>query len=148
MANWEVGQRVGTSRPINATAARVVQPGPKGLESRKRQSGTQSHAPLPMQPVPPTTEDLTGIMFGRFTVIGYGIRPSGKWAEAVWVCRCVCGCYMHRKTKAVTNPRNHRDCCDQCRHVEFLKREDLKRQLGYEAFNEWEKANDRREVGS
>lgn len=47
----------------------------------------------------PCFEDLTGISFGRFTVVGMSkIRTRGK---ANWSIRCVCGNYEHMKAKTI-----------------------------------------------
>lgn len=64
----------------------------------------------------PLFDNLTGVKFGRLTVFNYLGR--GKWQ-----CRCVCGNYCSRKSKAVKNPKNDHDACEECRELAFLKRE-------------------------
>ena len=56
-----------------------------------------------------TFKDLTGIRFGRMTVVGYSdIIPKR------WVCRCDCSAYELRSAKAIRNKENF-DMCYECR---------------------------------
>lgn len=110
--------------PVNATAARVVARG-EAYESKKKVLVTES--PFPMRTRPPLKNsiDLTGIRQGRLVVVGLSEDKRG-----VWVCRCDCGVYCHRKAKAIRNPRNHVDRCEECRHLAHLKRNDHYRRTG------------------
>ena len=65
----------------------------------------------------PNFTDLTGVKFGRFSVIGLASGFKGRW-----VARCVCGKYEMRRQKAIINKKNYGDCCAICRHLQFLKR--------------------------
>jgi len=111
-------------RPVDRTAARVTQPGPKGLESAQRIDAVFSATPLPMRPVLAQLADLTGLRCGQLTVIGLSVERAsgGSGGKCRWVCRCVCGYYVTRN-QAV-------DRCDRCRHTEGLQRETERRRLG------------------
>jgi hypothetical protein len=117
-----VNHKIATSVPINRTAARVVQRGPKGYESGKRILTDCSPVPLPTKPVPrkPQLLDLTGRVVGHLTVVGAGVKRSSN--GMLWVCRCVCGYYTTRRTGSLLNPANDADRCDRCREVAYLKR--------------------------
>jgi hypothetical protein len=121
-------ERIATLRAVNATAARVVSSGPKGYESTKNITATCSPAPLPIRDeLPNTAPDLRGVKRGRLTVIGFDAD------KPVWVCRCVCGYYVHRRTKSLCNESESKqyDACDRCREVDYLRRSSLFQQLGY-----------------
>lgn len=69
--------------------------------------------------------DLRGKKFGRFTVVGIA-----RDIRRQWVVRCACGTYSTRSAKAIKNPENVQDRCEHCRHVAFLKREEVWRRTG------------------
>lgn len=97
--------RILTSSPLNATAAKVTARGehwepegqiPPGLKHWK--------APPPMKhyevrSTSPGNVDLTGKKFGRFTVLGLWAETASDGAR--WVCRCVCGDYEARSSKSI-----------------------------------------------
>ena len=100
--------RIIGSGPANATAAKVTSraehwepatPLPPGMQHWK--------APPPMKrfivnPASPEHVDLTGKKFGRFTVVGFlDDDGGGKNRGCRWVCRCVCGDYEAKSTKAI-----------------------------------------------
>ena len=70
--------------------------------------------------------DLTGSVVFRLRVTGY--LGGGKWQ-----CRCVCGNYTSRKTRAIRSKGNTVDSCVQCRELAFLKRENAWRTTGKHA---------------
>ena len=111
------------SRPIDGNAARVAR---KGIDYRpdKKVTTLDSAYPIEAQTPPPQSEDLTGVKFGRFVVVGYYAK-GGKW-----VCKCSCGRYAIRRTKAIFNKENTQDRCQYCRQLAFLKREDHWRRTG------------------
>ncbi len=118
--------RIITSRPADRVASRVTQPGPKGLESKKRPSGDGTQAmPWPMRAVPANVPDLTGRVSGFLTVVGLShfIGNSTNGSPARWVCRCICGYYVIRKPKTIRRQRDECDACDRCRELQFLKRQ-------------------------
>jgi hypothetical protein len=122
--------KISLSKPINKTAAMVTS---KGYEYKpcKKIETQDTHLPIPIR-MPsqeilslPTFKSLTGYKFGRFTVLGIA-EEIGRG----WVVRCQCGTYTTRRSKAILNPNNRQDRCEQCRHLAFLKREDKWRRTG------------------
>lgn len=109
--------RIIASEPINRTAAQVMRRGvhwEKTLDAHE----VRSDIPLPTKPVYPGEFDLTGKVYGRLRVIGLGIK-QGK--QAVWVCRCICGHYCHKKARILRQPDQSRLMCQRCDHVDQLK---------------------------
>lgn len=118
----------GALRPADAVAARLVQR--ETIHNRlEHESGEiLSHAPLPMRrwlrsmETCPDARNLTGGVYGKLTVIGLSVRPGR------WVCRCSCGYYTHRTTKALKNPHNTQTACDRCMWT---------KKIASEAFRDW-----------
>lgn len=114
------GIATGAMRPLNGTAARVVQRETVHNRLEHESGEILSHAPLPMRPWLRSMEtcagarDLTGRVYGSLTVVGLSVRPKR------WVCRCSCGYYTHRTTKALKNPANFRTACDRCMYARWL----------------------------
>lgn len=111
--------------PVNKTAARVIKP--SSIDDRfdtKKSEGAAQHlfweTPKPHVHLARTEKDLTGFRFGRFTVVGKLIKKK-------WQVRCSCGNYSARKSKAILNPNNNNDCCEVCRELLFLRREEAHR---------------------
>jgi hypothetical protein len=124
-------EEIARRRPIDRTAARVTQPGPKYLDPNKSPSsayGTQP-APWPLRPVPHTLkQDCTGLVVGSLTVIGLSHvmagHASGSSGKRVrWCCRCACGYFVLRKGEALRNAANRLDACDRCLHRQHLQRQ-------------------------
>lgn len=109
--------------PIDRVARRVTSEGERYVPDKKL-TAVHSDAPLPMRPVPPTRRDLRDMAFGWLTVIGLAVarKAQRRNGGTLWVCRCVCGRYVHRTEKAIRNPRNDVDSCDMCKHTRFLRR--------------------------
>ena len=121
----EIGvDKILTSFPINETAARVTS---KGVhwEPQKKIQTQEADAPFPMKKPPLNIKDVTGHRFGRFSVLGYSADGNSKW-----VCRCDCGRYALRKTRAVLNKENGQDRCELCRHLSYLKRNEVWKRTG------------------
>lgn len=79
----------------------------------------------------PEFQDLTGREFGRLRVIGiFDSIGSPKKNAGLWVCRCVCGRFETRKAKAVRNPRNAEDRCQECHQVKYLQDIERKKAIG------------------
>ena len=95
------------SGPANATAARVTARGESWEPATPLPSGMMHwKAPPPMKrfvanPAAAENVDLTGKKFGRFVVVGFLADDGGKNRGGRWVCRCVCGDYEARSTKAI-----------------------------------------------
>lgn len=118
--------------PVDATAARVVSAGPKGVESDKRFGGVCAPAPPQMREVPAGTPNRIGFIKGHLTVVGLSVarKPSDK--QTKWVCRCRCGYYVIRLTRKLReqDPALMADRCDRCRQVWFLKKRSFYQQTG------------------
>ncbi len=124
--------KIYSSAPINKTAAIVTGAGEHYTPNKKIQTGDsdfpiKSRNPNSSEKASDNFTDLTGVKYGRFTVIGISAEHHGKW-----VVRCVCGVYTTRKTKAIKNKNNNLDRCEACRHAMFLKREEYFRRTGRE----------------
>ena len=63
--------------------------------------------------------DFTGKTIGDFTVLGMSFETKSSW-----VCKCVCGNYVYRKSKTLKS----QDAINKC--VECVKFEALKRRTG------------------
>ena len=108
-------------RPINKTAGIVVSKGFRYSPNKKAGSALFDTPPA-LKPAPSLTDnesftDLTGTRFGRLVVFGMSAQFKKRW-----VCRCDCGKYTMRSSKAIKNPENRGDRCDLCRHHAFLIR--------------------------
>lgn len=105
-------------RPVNRLAAEVTG---KGVHYEPQKKIAQQHWEIqpPTIPTPRNIRDLSGIRFGRFTVLGLYSGGGG-----LWVVRCVCGDFETRRSRAINNPRNTRDRCDKCSHLRHLQRHD------------------------
>src|ERR1700743_924124 len=107
-------QRMAGLRPINKAAALVVSRSHQ-FPSAKKISQIHTDLPLPIRAVLPSdVPNVTGNKFGRFTVVGAHASPP----PLRWIVRCVCGRYETRKMRAITNPANNEDRCQECRHLE------------------------------
>ncbi|EDY2029990.1 hypothetical protein GTB64_004432 [Salmonella enterica] len=121
---------VGHSAPVNRVAARVIQGGEHWDPNCPFRPDEQDH-PYPVMPESEiggrnfcSLPNLTGIQRGR--LIAYGFVPGVR----KWACRCLCGRYVLRRTRAIANDANAADCCIQCRELLFLKREEVYRRTG------------------
>lgn len=107
-----------TVAPINRMAAQVIKGGVHYEETVHR--GTLLTDDLPStRPYPACSkpeDNLTGLIFGRFTVIGLSD------VCATWVVRCSCGKYTTRRAKslkaAIAGPNQ---MCQRCDHNEQKK---------------------------
>lgn len=105
--------RIFSSSPMNKTAALVTGKGEHYVSKKK--IVTSHHAnPIPTRKAPQV--DLTGLRVGRLTVKGLS-RDTPKR----WVVRCDCGMFSLRTARAIRNPNNGTDCCEECRQFLFLK---------------------------
>lgn len=121
----------GVRSPIDRVAARVAG---KGVEFKSRKIVLTADQPTPIEvrplsAVPTEHRDLVGRQFGTMKVLGLSFVPSR------WVVRCICGVYTLRTARAIRNPDNASDCCEQCRHLLYLKRNEYWRRTGKEV--EW-----------
>ncbi|MCK5612533.1 hypothetical protein KAR91_62255 [Candidatus Pacearchaeota archaeon] len=116
-----------TKKPINKTAALVVGKGYEYTPDKKIQTADQD-TPIPTKPILKNQLDLTGYKVGRLTVIGLSDKKHKKYA--LWVARCDCGVYTERRAKTIRNEANSDDCCELCRHLNKLKRDERRRRTG------------------
>ena len=120
-----VFEQVAASVAVNKQSAMVARA--KGVHfehaANKDQMATlRSDCPLPIKPCPSGTEDLTGLRFGRFSVIGLALKSGGQPA---WVVRCSCGYYETRKRKVLMAGSPVATMCSHCRLLERMKRGEL-----------------------
>lgn len=100
--------------PVDKKAFVVTRPGPQVWPNKKNEWRGVSIPKL--RAVPSDMPNLIGATFGFLTVVGLS-QHSGKRGEgraAAWVCRCRCGYYILRRTRAVKNPNNVNDACEPC----------------------------------
>lgn len=120
--------RVVASAPIDKTARLVTQPGthyePQTLQ-RLNGRNHWSDAPPPSVPLSdaPNSENLLGVCFGRFVVVGYLGRGECRDSPAKWLVRCACGRWEARRARAIRNPENIKDACVVCRDLEYRKKD-------------------------
>ena len=121
--------KVRHEKPINATAARVVS---RGEQHEYMANNTVDSAlPLPIRDIDtalmecPSFDDLTGKRIGRLVVAGLSIELRR------WVCRCDCGTYTLRTTKALKN--GSAAPCGQCYMLARAKRQEFTRRTGKHA---------------
>jgi hypothetical protein len=123
-------EEIARRRAVDATAARVTQPGPQGMELLQRSESPCQPTPFPMRPVVGQLLDLTGWRCGLLTVIGLAAHRAAD-GKSRWVCRCVCGYYVRKTARAIKNPDNQVwERCERCRKVANLQRETERRRLG------------------
>ena len=110
-------EEIAKRSPIDKTAALVVSRG-VSYESGKVILTKESISPFPMKKTPSDTVCLIGVRRCRLVVLGMAAEHTGQW-----VCRCDCGVYVLRKSKALRNEAN-KDRCEECRHLAHLKRQE------------------------
>ena len=81
-------------------------------------SANESWTPLPTWKFSgASSDDLTGVSRGLVTVIGPAAAPTRSSRQsrkgALWVVRCVCGVYSHRRTKSLKRKTGW-DGCGNC----------------------------------
>lgn len=130
-------KEIARRRPVDGVAARVTSAGPKGYESSKVILQTCQPEPPAMRDIPAGVPNLIGCTNGLLTVIGLSVRKGGAAGNTSrWVCRCACGYYTERTSKAVrywsrASSGDFTDRCDRCRQVFYLRRRSEYDQLGF-----------------
>lgn len=98
--------------PVNKIALRVLGSGVNFEFKNTEPHREESLTPFPITwgrfPFSDGFINLKGRQVGRLTVIGWN-DDNGRW-----VCRCSCGTYVYRKSKAIKNSKNKIDACYQC----------------------------------
>ena len=94
----------------------------KGVEYVCPKNITNKHFETkpPIKAVRKNQLNLTGYRFGDFQVVGLAAIDKRGSKYAMWVCRCSCGKFEHRKAKSVRNKSNQNDKCQLCRHRDEL----------------------------
>jgi hypothetical protein len=121
---------IASRKPINKTAAVVVS---RGFNYKPDKIVQTNDSDMPIATRTITKKELsnecfvnlTGVRFGRFSVVGVARDLKG-----CWVVRCDCGTYSTRKSRAIKNEKNIQDRCEHCRHLAHLKRNDQYRRHG------------------
>lgn len=105
--------------PVDKAAAMLMAKGVK-VEQTGGVAWCQKYWEICPQLRKPTwnEQNFTGNRFGRLTAVGL-LQGTNK---AVWVCRCDCGLFVHRKPRAIINPENFGDRCHKCRHLAAMRR--------------------------
>jgi hypothetical protein len=115
--------------PVDKLAAVVTSPGASQWETAGL--SWRSAGPPPTRSVPSDMRSYVGTVRGQLTVVGLSAIHSGEGkAKAQWLCRCSCGYYVVRTTRAVGNERNNEDACEKCRKAQWLKSRSLFRATG------------------
>ncbi|EHF0215350.1 hypothetical protein IFY47_003407 [Salmonella enterica] len=116
--------------PVNKDAARSMQTGEHYSPTLRAQE-PESDNPFPVMSESLigigeyfSLPNLTGIRRGR--LVAYGFMPQLR----KWACRCDCGKYVLRRSRAIANDKNLADACTACRDLLFLKREEIWRREG------------------
>ena len=115
------------STPLNETAGRAVA---KGIHYEPEAGVVTEYswdAPPPLKDIAkyltqPDFTDLTGRHIGRLRVLGLAAEDP-KEGSAMWVCRCVCGRYIGRRTKGLKAAirGEHEAMCNVCDHTLHLR---------------------------
>ncbi len=112
--------------PVNKLAALVVGPGTHYDYKAARHTGSYDDEwklPPPTYEPNQNTKEMRGVRFGRFVVVGFlKTYKNKKVTHQIWLCRCACGVYCARKSRAIQNPANSLDRCSECRNLMHLKR--------------------------
>lgn len=107
--------------PIDKQAAWVVS---KGAQWARSGAGWRSPGPISTRPVPDDMPSMIGKSRGKLRCVGLSrthAGRSGNGGAAAWICRCLCGYYVLRTTKALRSEAF--DCCDVCnRDIQLARR--------------------------
>ena len=126
-----------TKDPVDKTAAIVTAKSPKWTELNYKYAQRKRFFTCPKMRRNNNTVDLSGIRFGRLTVIGLsgnrkklGGTSKGKGKARgtkytrLWVVRCDCGVFEERITRtinrALSGIANRNDMCSHCQKINKL----------------------------
>lgn len=98
--------------PVDKPAALVTSTAPRWERVSKAWRGA---GPIPLRPIPSDMPNMIGRAFGFLTVIGLSKHcgKNGVGGAAAWLCRCACGYYVLRTSKAI-NHGNDQSACEIC----------------------------------
>lgn len=134
------------SIPVNSTAKKVISP---GFHYKPNLKNLVNHFenPLKLQSIKSDGkekneqfQDFTGYIHGYFTVMGLCKQKLSKERfsyGAKWLCKCRCGNYETRTTRAIKNHINNPgkfdpDKCRQCEDMRKIKISAMAKSAGYE----------------
>lgn len=129
-------ENIASKAPVDRVAAIVTSKGYRYIPDKK--TGPNHWETCPemrrYRRVAGGCTNLTGVRFGRFVVVGlYAGKTGNGESTSVWVCRCACGRFETRTARVVKNGKDNDDCCDMCRHLKYLKRNEEYRRTGRNA---------------
>lgn len=134
-------------RPVDRVAARVI--GWRGSHFGFVNATDEVciSTPLPTRPVPRDMPNYLGVRNDRLVVVGLTTTASNGGASSVdplrrkqtkrqdanarWLCRCDCGMYCLRSSRAVRERRDglcvatHIEACFQCRQLDKVRHGDM-----------------------
>ncbi len=120
--------RIITSAPVNAQAARQMGHGERWKPAVKLQGYFEDQPPMKAFPEDarhnPELIDFRGRKFGRLTVLGLQQKDNSS-RMASWVCRCACGGYCTRTAKSLKvadrGGNSFVAMCGRCDYVQRLR---------------------------
>lgn len=117
--------------PVDRKAFDVTRAGPQAWPTPGTSAEWRGRTAPKLRQIPPDMPNLIGVKCGQLTVVGLSLHSgkSGHGRATAWVCRCSCGYYVLRKTRAVRNPKNSKDACAPCRWVADANRVQYKRDV-------------------
>lgn len=110
--------------PIDKTAALVTSPGVHYEPDLSATGRADSELPIQTTQVPFRARDLTGLKFGRFTVIGFHSKKKNSTGGVKfqrWVVKCACGIYSVRRGNAILSNKDPNESCDRCFHLRTVQ---------------------------
>lgn len=121
---------VGALTPLDGKAARVLGGGVHWTPELARHNDPsfvrEEEGALKARRGNHTNFDISGQRFGQLVVMGLGPkRPNskcGKRKAAVWVVRCDCGAYEHRRVRSLREGTEDDLCCSHCFYLKQVKR--------------------------
>lgn len=116
-------ERIAASVPVDKAAAAVANGKGVHWEAKINPQIAHQDTPLPVKQFPGSPEfDLTGREIGRLKVIGYAKEQSSRH---IWVVRCACGRYEHRRSSAISSLDNKYARCESCMSLRRIKRQEV-----------------------
>lgn len=110
-----------TCKPLNRSAADCISSGDH-FEYKGSNKGNMIISTTPLKTIKfrGAVGDLTGFRRGRVVVIGLYKRKTKRMRCSVWVVRCSCGNYTHKKRRTIERGKSEL-MCPECEYVKYLK---------------------------
>jgi hypothetical protein len=104
--------------PVDRTAKQVISKGFQYEPAKRFNQEIWDAPPTNVQPLRGRLRGFRGSRQNRMEVVGFIANPPkiGKF-----LVRCDCGKYELRKISSWKKMRAFDDCCQRCRHIEYLK---------------------------